>query len=235
MTTIRMSQKGKDQLIKEEAVVLKAYLDPVGVWTIGVGHTTAAGAPTVRQGMEISREEALRILDNDLKKFEARVRKVLGDVPQHVMDGAASFDFNTGAIDSATWPKLYKEGKMKEAEASFKLWNKGTVKGQKVTLPGLVKRRNHEADLIWRGKYADGLKVLNEDMTTNAPVVDLKLAQEILKDKGLYTGKVDGIWGKLSRAAVLAYQRTKPDLADDGILGKATMSSLLRDLENGKK
>lgn len=50
-------------------------------------------------------------------------------------------------------------------------------------------------------------------------------AQQVLKDKGLYTGSVDGIYGPLTRKAVRSYQEQQ-NLTPDGRLGPQTLSSL---------
>lgn len=50
-------------------------------------------------------------------------------------------------------------------------------------------------------------------------------AQQVLKDKGFYTGSVDGINGPLTRSAVRRYQKDQ-NLNVDGRLGPRTLSSL---------
>jgi hypothetical protein len=50
-------------------------------------------------------------------------------------------------------------------------------------------------------------------------------AQQILKDKGFYSGSVDGIYGPLTRKAVRNYQKQQ-NLNADGRLGPQTLSSL---------
>jgi lysozyme family protein len=50
-------------------------------------------------------------------------------------------------------------------------------------------------------------------------------AQQVLKDKGLYTGMVDGIYGPKTRSAVRAFQKQQ-NLTADGRLGPETLSSL---------
>ena len=42
---MKMSAAGLDLLKGFEGLKLRAYLDPVGIWTVGYGHTSAAGAP----------------------------------------------------------------------------------------------------------------------------------------------------------------------------------------------
>ena len=61
-------------LIQEfEGMRLTAYLCPAKVWTIGYGHTSAAGAPTVTPGMNITRTKANEILKSDLDLFPKKV------------------------------------------------------------------------------------------------------------------------------------------------------------------
>lgn len=50
-------------------------------------------------------------------------------------------------------------------------------------------------------------------------------AQQVLKDKGLYSGSVDGIYGPMTRKAVRSYQQQQ-NLTADGRLGPETLSSL---------
>ena len=50
-------------------------------------------------------------------------------------------------------------------------------------------------------------------------------AQQVLKDKGFYSGSVDGIYGPITRKAVREYQK-KQNLNPDGRLGPETLSSL---------
>jgi len=153
---LTVSPAGREFIAAHEGVVLKAYRCPAGVLTIGVGHTSAAGAPAVTAGMTITRAEAFAILAADLKRFEARTCNALtvGVVPhqQAAFDGAVSFDFNTGRVHNATWPKLFAARKFAEARASLLTWNKG---GGKV-LAGLTRRRREEAALIFDEVYPAG-------------------------------------------------------------------------------
>ena len=150
---MKTSPRGIEDLVLSEALKTKAYRDSAGVWTIGVGHTASAGPPAPKPGMTITVAEAKAILARDLAKFEARVNRAFPNgLSQHAFDGAVSFDFNTGGIDRASWVTHYKAGRLDLAERNLKLWNKA---GGKV-LQGLVNRRQHEADMIFRGKYRSG-------------------------------------------------------------------------------
>ena len=74
---MRTSERGVAFIAALEGVVTRAYRDVAGVWTIGVGHTAAAGPPKPVAGMTISRAEAFRILAGDLPRYEARVDRAL--------------------------------------------------------------------------------------------------------------------------------------------------------------
>jgi hypothetical protein len=50
--------------------------------------------------------------------------------------------------------------------------------------------------------------------------------QQALKLLGYYTGEVDGVWGPLSHAAVLAFQVDHPLIAADGVYGPKTRAVL---------
>ena len=54
---------------------------------------------------------------------------------------------------------------------------------------------------------------------------DVREAQQTLRDKGYYTGQVDGINGPLTHAAVRQYQE-KENINEDGILGPKTLDGL---------
>lgn len=208
----------------EEGTVLKAYRDVGGVWTIGTGHTAAAGGLKPVAGMTITPKQATALLAEDLKKFEARVKKYLGpNQPQHVIDGAVSFDFNTGAIHLASWVDAFLAGDMKTAETKFKLYNKAGGR----TIAGLVARRNREADIIFRNRYPYSGKGAESPSTYNAGVEQIKEAQTLLAALGYDPGPADGIAGRKTKAAVIRFQQDT-GLKADGIIGPATLATLRR-------
>lgn len=170
---MRLSDKGLRALMGFEGLRLNAYRDSGGTLTIGVGHTSAAGPPKVTAGMTITEAEAMEILRRDLMQYEAAVARRLVDVPQHVYDGAVSFCYNLGpgAFEKAAWVAEYKSGNMAAAERSLKSWHH--VGGRDIT--GLIRRRNLEADMIFRGVYPGDKpeQPLQKTSTTPAPPIKL--------------------------------------------------------------
>ncbi len=59
---MKMSLRGLAELAGHEGIVLSPYKDSVGIWTIGVGHTAAAGAPDpARMTKAMDLAEILRV------------------------------------------------------------------------------------------------------------------------------------------------------------------------------
>lgn len=141
----KTSERGLNDLIQSEGFKTRAYQDSVGVWTIGIGHTAAAGYPIPKAGMVITSEQVKEIFARDIVKYETAVFEMLPNVPQHVFDGAVSFHFNTGGIKRAKWVQHYLSGDMKLAYIAFMSWKKP---------PSIISRRTREAELIFEGKYA---------------------------------------------------------------------------------
>ena len=201
---MKTSPKGVAFIAAREGVVTRAYRDVAGVWTIGVGHTAAAGKPKPSAGMTIAREEAFAILASDLSRYERRVGAALPGASQTVFDGAVSFDFNTGAIHRASWVKALRDGDTPLARQRLMLWTKAGGR----TIAGLVRRRSDEARLIFDGDYGTPVSVQPADDTLTTDLAAL---------------------GFTGADAVLRYQRSHPDLVADGIAGPATRAAIARD------
>lgn len=131
-----------------EGCKLVAYRDPVGIWTIGVGHT----GPEVGPGMRISPQEADDILSKDLARFERAVERLLPTTTQAQFDALVSFAFNCGegALRDSTLRKHHNAGNYDAASREFQRWNKAG--GQ--VLAGLTRRRAGEAAVYATGAYA---------------------------------------------------------------------------------
>lgn len=144
---MKTSDRGVALIKAHEGLRLTAYTDPVGVWTIGYGHTTAAGPPKVERGMKITDAGADAILRQDLAKFEGYVSSAV-KVPlnQNEFDALVSWTFNLGPgnLRSSTLLKKLNAGDRAGAADEFLKWTKAGGK----TLPGLVKRREAERALF---------------------------------------------------------------------------------------
>ncbi|MCB1533812.1 MAG: lysozyme, partial [Rhodoblastus sp.] len=130
------------------------YRDCVGVWTIGYGHTSRAGAPRVSPGMKIAEADADEILSRDLRMFErgvaAALAKAKGEVVQREFDALVDLAFNIGlgAFRSSSLLRAYLVGDKARAAEKFLDWTKA---GGRV-VPGLVVRRKRDRAWFLTGR-----------------------------------------------------------------------------------
>lgn len=125
-----------------------AYLDPVGIWTIGYGHTGG-----VKEGDTVTEAGADALLQQDLKAAENTVNATGLKLSQLQFDALVSLVFNIGSgnFNSSTLLK-----KLKENTAPgdvIEKWWKAFNKGGGQVLPGLVKRRAAEYALYSKGFF----------------------------------------------------------------------------------
>jgi lysozyme len=124
---MRLSDKGYKVLHEREGLRLTAYLDSVGVLTIGLGHTSAAGPPKVHHGMKITAEEAEEIFRRDAQTFRNEVIDLVNvSLAQHQFDALASFVFNIGssAFKRSTTLKRLNAGDYDGAAKALMMWVK---------------------------------------------------------------------------------------------------------------
>lgn len=144
---MKTSNKGIDLIKNHELLRLRAYIDPVGVWTIGYGHTGG-----VKSGDVITEEQAEALLRADLAIAERAVSDTGLRINQNQFDALVSFVFNVGSGNFAR-STLLRKGRVNTLDPSianeFRKWVKGRVNGQLITLPGLVKRREDELKLYF--------------------------------------------------------------------------------------
>lgn len=144
---MRTSSKGLNIIKKAEGLSLEAYLDPVGIWTIGYGH--ANNGRGVNPGMVITKQEAENLLRQDVKTAEDSVKRLItAPLSQSQFDALVSFTFNlgSGSLQRSTLRKKVNQNPNDPSiAAEFKRW----VMGDGQTLPGLVKRRAKEAALYF--------------------------------------------------------------------------------------
>lgn len=135
-------------LIKRwEGCKLTAYRDVVGVWTIGYGHTSMAGPPTVKAGMVITQDEADEILKKDLIKYIDAVDNTVKVPVNENMRGAMvslCYNIGPGAFSKSSLVKKLNAGDVSGAADAFLSWKKA---GGRV-VQGLLNRRHEERKLF---------------------------------------------------------------------------------------
>lgn len=140
-----------DLIEKFESCRLEAYLDPVGIPTIGWGHTN----PTVQLGDTITQEQADQYLTMDVAEISCHVDYLVTvglNQPQY--DALVSFTYNVGPhkFQKSTMLHLINGGCFLTASLEFTKWVYAGVH----ELAGLVKRREAERDLFLSGTAPEG-------------------------------------------------------------------------------
>lgn len=137
----RINRAGLDLIKSFEGRELTAYVDPVGILTIGYGSTGAH----VKPGMTITEAQAEQLLRDDLTRFEACVEKSCPGLSDNRFAACVSLAFNIGedSFEGSSVCRLARAGDHGAAQRSFALWNKA---GGRV-LAGLTRRRAAEAEL----------------------------------------------------------------------------------------
>jgi lysozyme len=125
-----------------------AYYDPPGIFTVCRGHT---GADVVA-GKVYSLAECDQYLTDDMRKAVATVERCVPGLPVQVLGAFADATYNLGpklVCDTmhSTAARQLKSGNLHAACDQLLRWDKASIAGVMVALPGLTKRRQTEREL----------------------------------------------------------------------------------------
>lgn len=167
-TIMIISQNGINKIKNEEGdpkrpgePVLKPYKLGDNRITVGWGHAELINKSKLKVGKAITKDQAQKYLQDDLKVAQDGVRKIFTEwkaqkiyryLTQDQFDALVSMAFNIGVsnLRQSQVIKKVKEGKYEEAGELIKKQNLNT------NFPGLVKRRNKESQLFL--SYVDKIK-----------------------------------------------------------------------------
>ena len=124
-----------------------AYYDPPGILTVCYGSTT-----NVISGKRYSLSECKDRLDTDMRAAVEDVARCAPEAPESVLAAFGDAVYNLGPKIACSPAKskaaLYlSQGRWQEACDQLLRWNKASVAGRMVELPGLTKRRKAEREL----------------------------------------------------------------------------------------
>lgn len=180
---MKISNTGLNLIKQFEGCHLTAYKDPIGIPTIGYGHTKG-----VKLGQKITQAQADAYLKQDLATAEKAVNNLPYDLNLNQYSALVSFTFNCGA---ANLKKLTNNNKRTLAQISARIPNYNRA-GNSVLL-GLTRRRAAEKALF------------------DKPVAQVAAAAPAKAYYPKYTGKSTSIvvaLNSLGITSTLAYRKT---------------------------
>jgi lysozyme len=164
---MRLSENGKNLIKGFEGLSLKAYPDPPGDpqkrHSIGYGHSGAS------PGDVITRQEADRLFDADIAKYELGVSLATPSTTQDQFDAFTSLAYNIGSAGFAksTAAARHNMGDFAGAADAILMWNKAAG----AVHPGLVKRREKERGIYLYGHSGAPWPVSPQTPTEPIPLV----------------------------------------------------------------
>ena len=155
---MKLSAVGAALMHRYEGCRNRPYLCPAHIWTVGyghvlyqaqIGHACRKDYPLAESDNRIwSKEEIDALFANDVRSFERGVLRLVPGVVgrQGSFDALVSFAFNVGLgnLQRSQIRIRANRGEWETAADCFMNWTRG---GGKV-LPGLVKRRQAERELV---------------------------------------------------------------------------------------
>ena len=143
----KINKAGLDLIKSFEGLKLTAYLDIVGVPTIGYGCTRNVTKDDVKNKRTITEQQATDMMMEELENFEAGVeRYVTTAINDNQFSALVSFSYNVGlgSLQKSTLLKILNNGDISGAAEQFLKWNKAG--GKEVS--GLTRRRQAERSLF---------------------------------------------------------------------------------------
>lgn len=156
---MRVNEAGLALIRCYEGFRAKAYRCPVGVLTIGYGHTSMAGPPEVRAGMVMSKRQAEEVLSADVAVFASEIARFIRPaLTSNQFSALVSFAYNVGvgAFRKSSVLAAVNRNDFDSVPRRLNLW----VKAGGRVLSGLVKRRASEGQLFMR---AEGVSLAGFD------------------------------------------------------------------------
>lgn len=198
---MKISKDGINLIKHFEGLRLTAYkaVSSERFYTIGYGHY----GKDVKKDEKITKEQAQKILENDLQRFVNAVNNSIKvNINQNQFDSLVSLCYNIGtyAFKTSTLVKLINENKFGDASKEFMKW---VHSGGKV-LQGLVRRRKLEMKMfeqhlpthkqtpikqhhVYSIKKGDTLSAIASDYNTTVKEL-LKLNPSITNENLIITG-----------------------------------------------
>lgn len=210
---MQISVNGLNLIKRFEGCRLTAYKDPVGILTIGYGHTK-----NVKVGQKITQAQADEYLRADVSTAEKAVNALPYNLNPNQFDALVSFTFNCG---TGNLKKLTDSNKRTLAQISARIPNYNRAGGK--VLPGLTRRRAAEKALF----DAPYVGIVVSTPTNSEEDYNMKEIKKSSKGKAVKVWQavlgidIDGSFGPATEKSTKALQK-KHKLPETGVVNNAT-------------
>lgn len=138
--------------IPAEGLRQYAYYDPPGILTVCYGHT---GADVVK-GKKFNMDACKALLNQDMTAAIDTVERCVPGLPVETLAAFGDAVYNLGPkivcnTKQSTAARYLQAGKVRAACEQLPRWDKASVLGVMVALPGLTKRRATEREMCLAG------------------------------------------------------------------------------------
>jgi lysozyme len=131
------------------------YRCPAGCWTIGYGLTRYPdGRQVSPRDPPLGEGEARAILHVDLTQRWRALKPLFDRVPSPGQGAALlslAYNIGLGALTRSNLWRKFQTGDLAGTADEFLVWDKSTIRGRTVSLPGLTRRRQAERALFLGG------------------------------------------------------------------------------------
>lgn len=180
-----LSAHGIELIKRWEGFKAQLYNDPAGHCTVGYGTLVHLGNCDGRESEKpyaggVTEEQATQLLLQEAAQFEKTINEqVKAPLNQNQFDALVSFVYNIGseAFKKSTLLKKLNQSDYAAVPVELRKWTKARVDGKLVDLPGLVNRRQAEAELFQ--KPVNGHAGPTPDAPGHAAAPDQAAAQSL--------------------------------------------------------
>ena len=151
---LHVSDSMKEALAEEEGVRLSVYRDVAGYPTVGVGHLVTSD-DNLNVGDQITYDQAIDFLEQDLRIAEQAVAKLVGDLElyQHEFDALVDLVYNVGEgnVQMDKSPRLNKAIQKHDYDSIANELHYHHAKGKKAN--GLIFRSERRSQIFMDASY----------------------------------------------------------------------------------
>lgn len=210
---MKISEAGLNLIKQFEGCYLTAYKDPVGIPTIGYGHTKG-----VKLGQKITQAQADTYLRQDVASAEKAVSKYKYNYNINQFSALVSFTYNCGA---GNLKQITNNGSRTLEQISARLPNYNKAGGKVLT--GLIRRRAAEKKLFDKPIKETPNNITSEEEYNMRTIKKGDKGKAVKIWQVIIGAEVDGSFGPATENLTKLWQ--KKNLGEpeaDGIVGQKT-------------